>query len=190
MVSNKWLHVSIAALCCAAASYAQSLTGKWVGSASPYDNGLEMVLALNQGADGSLTGYISGGRFNDTITAGKIDGNKITLEAERAGRGGQPQKVTYTAERDGDKLKLTPPAFGGGRGPGGRGPGAGGRGPGAGGPPAGGPPPNRPPQDYLLARVSTEKPGAPPSRPVQIDLAPAKSNGLAATPPMGWDSWN
>jgi alpha-galactosidase len=192
MVSyRKWFHVSVAALCCAAASYAQSLTGKWVGSASPYDNGLEIVLALNQGADGSLTGYLNGGRFNDTITAGKVEGNKITLEAERAGRGGQIQKVTYTAERDGDKLKLTPPAFGGrgGRGPGpGGAPGAGGRA--AGGPPAGGPPPNRPPQQFLLARVSTAKPGAPPARPAMIDLAPVKSNGLALTPPMGWNSWN
>jgi alpha-galactosidase len=184
MVSNRiWLHAGIAALMCAATSYAQSLTGKWVGQASQYDNGLELVLALNQAPDGTLTGYISGGRFNDTITGGKIDGAKITLEAERAGRGGQPQKVTYTAEREGDKLKLIPPAFGG---RGGRGPG----GPGGPGRAAGGPPPNRPPQEYLLARVSTAKPGAAPARPTQIDLAPVKANTLAKTPPMGWNSWN
>jgi alpha-galactosidase len=190
MVSKQWLHLSVAAFCCAAASYAQSLTGKWVGSASQYDNGLEIVLGLNQGADGALSGYLTGGRFNDTITSGKVEGSKITLEAERAGRGGgQVQKVTYTAERDGEKLKLTPPAFGGGRG--GRGPGGpGGRGPGAGGPPAGGPPPNRPPQEFLLARVSTARPGTLPARPTQIDLSPVKANTLAKTPPMGWNSWN
>jgi alpha-galactosidase len=187
MVSNRsWLSATLAVLCCTAASYAQNLTGKWVGSASPYDNGLEMVLAINQGADGSITGYISGSRFNDTITSGKVEGNKVTLEAERAGRGGQVQKVTYTAEREGEKIKLIMPAFGGGRGPG-RGPGgaagAAGRGP-------GGPPPNRPPQEFLLARVSTAKPGAPPARPAQIDLSPVKANGLAKTPPMGWNSWN
>jgi alpha-galactosidase len=193
VLKRKWFSISLAALCCATASYGQSLTGKWVGAANQNDNGQELVLALNQGADGSLTGYIAGGRFNDTITSGKVDGTKITLEAERAGRGGQPQKVTYTAEREGDKLKLTPPAFGGrgGRGPGGPG-GAPGAGRGPGGPPAGGPPVNvnRPPQEFLLARVSTAKPGAPPARPVQVDLSPVKSNGLAKTPPMGWNSWN
>src|SRR4051794_36736815 len=156
MVSNrKWLHVGMAALCCAAAAYSQSLTGRWVGQASRYDNGLEFVLAVNQAADGSLTGYIQGGRFNDTITSGRIEGDKGTLEAERPGRGGTPQKITYNAVLEGGKLKLTMPAAGG-RGPGPAGPG---RGPGAGGPPAGGPPPApRPPQVFELARVSTEKP--------------------------------
>src|SRR3954467_3860349 len=137
----RWLPLAACALCCAAA-YSQSLTGKWVGFASPYDNGLEMVVALNQAADGTLTGYTQGGRSNDTITSGKVEGDKFTLEAERPGRGGgAPQKVTYTGVFENGKIKLTMPAFGG-RGPGGpgRGPGAGGA-PGAGGPPPGGPPP-------------------------------------------------
>ena len=81
----KWYGLGAAALCCAAA-YSQSLTGRWVGQASPYDNGLEFVLAVNQAADGSVTGYVQGGRFNDTITGGKVEGSNITLEAERPGR--------------------------------------------------------------------------------------------------------
>jgi alpha-galactosidase len=190
MVSNrKWLHVGMAALCCAAAAYSQSLTGRWVGQASRYDNGLEFVLAVNQAADGSLTGYIQGGRFNDTITGGRVEGNQVTLEAERPGRGGTPQKITYNAVLEGGKLKLTMPAAGG-RGPGPAGPG---RGLGAGGPPAGGPLPPRPPQVFELARVSTEKPEPMPAPAPLVKLAlpgPVKSNGLAKTPPMGWNSWN
>src|SRR4051812_49059492 len=139
----KWSLPALAAFACAA-SYGQSLTGKWVGQSSPYDNGLEIVVALNQGAGGSLTGYVQGSRSNDTITSGKVEGDKFTLEAERPGRGGGAlQKVTYTGVLENGKIKLTMPAFGG------RGPGGPGRGPGPGGPPpgmmAGGPPPGGPP---------------------------------------------
>src|SRR5204863_4906764 len=123
----KPLRIALAALACAALAHAQSLTGKWVGSASQYDDGLEFVLAVNQAADGAITGYIQG-RQNDTITGGKVEGDKVTLEAERPGRGGgSPQKIAYNGVLAGGKLKLTMPAFGG-------------RGPGAGSP-AGGPPP-------------------------------------------------
>ena len=70
MVSKRKLfHVGAAALCCAAAAYSQGLTGRWVGQASQYDNGLEFVLAVTEGAGGAITGgYIQGGRFNDTTT--------------------------------------------------------------------------------------------------------------------------
>src|SRR5947208_8473690 len=164
MVFNRQLvHLRSAVLCCASAAYSQNLTGRWVGQASQYDNGLEFTLAVNQAADGSLTGYIQGGRFNDTITGGKVDGSNVTLEAERPGRGGgAPQKITYNAVLEGGKLKLTMPAFGG-RGPG--------RGPGAGGPAAGGPPPApRPPQVFQLTRVSTAKPEPLPPRAPMVKL--------------------
>jgi alpha-galactosidase len=192
MLSNrKWFHVGVAALCCAASAYAQNLTGRWVGQASQYDNGLEFVLAVNQGSDGSLTGYITGGRFNDTITGGKVDGSAVTIEAERPGRGGTPQKITYNATLESGKLKLTMPAFGG-RGPGGPGRGPGGA-PGAGAPPAATPPPPRPPQIFELSRVSTDKPEPLPAKAPMVKLPmpePVKYNGLAKTPPMGWNSWN
>src|SRR5436305_11125125 len=180
VLNRKWVQLGAAVLCCAAAAFSQNLTGKWVGQASLYDNGLEFVLAVNQAADGALTGYIQGGRFNDTITGGKVEGDKVTLEAERPGRGGTPQKITYNAVLEGGKLKLTMPALGG-RGPG--------RGPAAGGPP----PPPRPPQVFELTRVSTAKPEPLPARAPLVKLempAPVKGNGLATTPPMGWNSCN
>ena len=54
---------------------AQNLTGRWTGNFSTADNGLEIVVALNQAADGTITGYILSPRSTDTITSGKADGN-------------------------------------------------------------------------------------------------------------------
>src|SRR5262249_2943183 len=75
-----------------------------------------------------------------------------------------------------------------------------GPGPGRGGPAAApggeqkGPPPQpRPPQVLELARVSNALPAPIPPRPAPVSLPmpePVKSNGLARTPPMGWNSWN
>src|SRR5450755_4258897 len=207
----KRLHLCAAALLSVALAGAQPLTGRWTGNFSTADNGLEIVVALNQAADGTITGYILSPRSTDTITSGKIEAGNVTLEAERAGRGGAIQKVTYTATVDGGKMKLTVPApnFGGqGRGPGAPGtPGAPGA-PGAGAPPPGagpgGPPPGAgggpgggrggQPQVIDLARVSTDVPKALPPRPDPVSLpmptTTVKYNGMAKTPPMGWNSWN
>ena len=193
----KCLHLSTVALLTAALAAAQPVTGRWTGNFSTADNGLEIVVALNQSADGAVTGYILSPRSTDTITSGKIEGNNLTLEAERAGRGGAIQKVTYTATVEGGKMKLTVPApnFGG--------PGRGRGGPGAspGGPPPAGRGPGGPgggrggqPQVIDLARVSTDVPKALPPRPEPVSLpmptTAVKYNGMAKTPPMGWNSWN
>jgi len=173
----------LAALLSLAAVHAQSVTGRWTGNFSTADNGLEIVVALNQTTDGNVTGYIISPRSTDTVTSGKVEGANLTLEAERPGRGGAVQKVTYTGTIEGGKMKLTVPApnFGGGRGPGPGGRGAGG---GRGGQP----------QVVELARVSTEIPAPLPPRPALVSLpmptTTAKYNGTARTPPMGWNSWN
>jgi alpha-galactosidase len=200
----KRLYLSAAALLTVALAGAQTVTGRWTGNFSTADNGLEIVVALNQAADGAINGYILSPRSTDTITTGKIEGSNLTLEAERSGRGGVVQKVTYTATVDGGKMKLTVPApnFGGqGRGRGG--PGAGGPPPGAGpgGPPPAGRGPGGPgggrggqPQVVDLARVSTDVPAALPPRPEPVSLpmptTPVKYNSMSKTPPMGWNSWN
>src|SRR6266567_1319361 len=105
----KWFPLTITLLACLTAAGAQNLTGRWIGPATTADDGLEFVLALNQASDGSLTGYIQS-RVNDRITAGTVEGSRFTLEAERAGRGGAIQKVTYTGALEGGKIKLTLPA--------------------------------------------------------------------------------
>ena len=184
------LLVSSALCAVSLAAYGQSVTGRWTGPATTADNGLEMTVALNQ-ADGKITGYVLG-RVTDTIVDGKVEGNTVTLEAERPGRGGEPQKVTYTGVLEGGRMKLTLPSFGGGRGRGG----APGANAGRAMPPAGPPPGSGgrgQPQVVELAHVSNEFQPLPP-RPAPVSLpapsAPVKSNGLARTPPMGWNSWN
>ena len=168
---------------CATCATAQNITGRWVGPATTQDNGQEMVVAVQQAADGKLSGYVMG-RQTDTISGGKVDGANVTIECQRPGRGGgNPQTVTYTAVIEGAKMKLTLPQFGGrgaGRGP-------------AGDQKA---PPKAPPAPTVLelARVSTEPPAPLPPRPAPVTLAKpteaVKSNGLGKTPPMGWNSWN
>jgi len=199
----KTLNLCAAALLSVGLTSAQNLTGRWTGNANTVDNGQEIVVAINQ-QGATITGYVIGPRSTDTITGGKIEGGVVTLEAERAGRGGgAAQKVTYTAKIDGGRMTLTMPAFGGGAGRGRGAPGA----PGAGGPPPGSPPagagrgPGGPgagrggqPQVLELARVNTDVPAALPPRPDPVSLkmpaTPVKYNGMAKTPPMGWNSWN
>jgi alpha-galactosidase len=51
----------------------------------------------------------------------------------------------------------------------------------------------RPGPQFHLKQVSTETPGPMPAPPRKISLPeaqPVPSNGLAKTPPMGWNSWN
>ncbi|HLH19195.1 MAG TPA: glycoside hydrolase family 27 protein [Bryobacteraceae bacterium] len=171
----RWLYFAASALLPLAA-HAQNVTGKWTGSASRYDNGIEITVALEQAAGGSITGYVEGPRSNDRITSGKLENGKLTLEAERAGRGGQMMHVTYTAEISGTKMTLTMPQMTfGGR--------AGGRGQQA---------PPRPPQVFELSRVSSKFPGPPPEPAPRVSLPmpePVRTE-LARTPPMGWNSWN
>src|SRR5262245_37979470 len=91
------------------AAYAADVTGRWAGPGNAADNGQEMVVALKQLPDGTISGYVEGARSTDTIVGGKLDGNTLTLDAERPGRNNAIQRVAYTGVVEGDKLKLTLP---------------------------------------------------------------------------------
>jgi alpha-galactosidase len=84
--------------------------------------------------------------------------------AEREANNNTRRRSSYSAVLEGGKLKLTMPTSG-----------------------------NRPPQVFEFTRASAEAPAplAPP--PPRIALAApsaVRDNGLARTPPMGWNSWN
>jgi hypothetical protein len=122
----RWLRFCVAALACAAAANAQSLTGRWEARMYQVDEGRKMVLALTQQA-GAVTGYMQ--QPNSTAVAildGKVAGNTLTFAVERPGRGARgaaasttppaPVRTEYSAVLQGDKLVMTMPSGPGGGG--------------------------------------------------------------------------
>jgi alpha-galactosidase len=173
----KLVRICAALLALAAAANAQRLTGRWEARMYQVDEGRKMILALTeQGA--TVIGYMqqSGGAGN-AILNGTFTGSTLTFSVERPGRGARgsttpvpPVRTDYTAVLQGDKLVLTIPTVAG-RGGGGRG--------------------TLNPLEFT--RVSTAAPGPLPAPPPKINLTsytPVPDNGLARTPPMGWNSWN
>jgi alpha-galactosidase len=136
------------------------------------------------------------------IVDGKVNGDQITFTTVTDVYG-EERRQEYTGSITADGLLIHPPA-GGGRGAGGPGgpggtplggraatagtapAGANGRGVGGGGGFGRG----GQPRELLAKRVSSD---TPPPMPEKVDLGPMKEvkyNGLAKTPPMGWNSWN
>ena len=173
----------------AASAFADDLTGRWVAETrGPDGEPRQTVFALK--AEGEkLTGYVSSPQGDTAISEGSIKGDEISFVVIRDFFG-QERKMQYTGKVTSDGLLIRMPGFGGG--PGGPG-GPGGGGPGGGGPGGPGGPP-RPPRELLAKRVSTEAPKPLPPPQPKIALSPPEkdvpANGLAQTPPMGWNSWN
>ncbi len=169
----KRFHVAIAiSALFAQAAVAADLTGHWVAS-QPGRNGQPQETSFWIKANGdTFTGYMSSRNGAIPIVNGKVAGDQITFTSVTDVYG-EERRQDYTGSVTADGLVIHPPA-GGGRGPGG--PGAPGRG--------------GPPRDLVAKHVSSE---IPPPMPEKIELGAmkeVKSNGLAKTPPMGWNSWN
>ncbi len=194
--------VAIIAVIAAHSLCAADLTGKWVvappagrgpapaaatpGAPPPANNETAYYFAAT---GNTFTGYLSQGQNNSAISDGKVDGDNVTFSVTRS-FGGNDTKVAYTAKLSGETLSITIPAAGG------RG---GGRGRGAAfgfGPPPAANTAATPPQPtvQMARRISTAVPPPMPVPPVKEALSPpangVKYNGLAAAPPMGWNSWN
>ena len=164
-----WLAFAFAAL--ALQLHADDWTGHWVmqapsGQAAPVPPpgapGPRGV-SLWLKADGTrLTGYMSG-RGDTPISEGKIDGDRLWFVIV-TDYYGEERRANYAGVLSGPELKITLPAMFG-----------------------------RGPREVTLTRVSTaDPPPLPPAAP-KISLPAAKDvsyNGLAKTPPMGWNSWN
>ena len=194
------------------ATYAADISGTWVAKTENSMMGeVEYVYELKVDASGKITGSQRLPFGDSPILDGKINGNEFELTVQQEFFGNL-SNVTVKGTIEGETLKITPP------GPGGGGPGRGrGNGPGAGpgfppdGPPPGGagapgPPPVGPGgrgRGGFASGPLTFRRGTPtPSyRGPSVDYAAlpkvelplrrtVSSNGLAKTPPMGWNSWN
>ncbi|HEY7307401.1 MAG TPA: glycoside hydrolase family 27 protein [Bryobacteraceae bacterium] len=154
----------VALLCavCAPIVYAADLTGHWMAKFEADGATRETSLYLKAEGD-LLTGYMFSNQGNEAIHNGKINGDSVSFIILRD-RFGEEQKLEFTGKVTGETLTLEPPH-----------------------------PSDRPARHIELKRVSAESPGPMPAPPPKISLPtaePVPYNGLAKTPPMGWNSWN
>jgi alpha-galactosidase len=147
----------------AVSSYAANLTGHWVATLHMRD-GRTRELSLYFEAKGDLlTGYMSGSQGNTSISDGKVTGDSISFAIIRD-EFGVVHKTEYRGTLENGALTIIFPGYDGG-----------------------------PRREIVFHQVSTETPKPLPPPPAKISLPPAAPvpyNGLAKTPPMGWNSWN
>src|SRR5215831_2046609 len=140
----------------------------------------------------SFTGQMVSSTDRREVKNGKLDGNTITFETQNSFNA-NPQQMR--GELNGDDLTIM--------GVGGRGRGPGGFPGGPGGPPPGAQGAGRGPGGLggrggnftppVFKKIAAEMKFPPEFQPTHKPLAPVKAmkpNGLAKTPPMGWNSWN
>jgi alpha-galactosidase len=183
---------ALAGLVWCATSFAQGLTGTWVFSVPGPDGTSRDTYFRLKESGGKISGVVQQGFNIRTIDeGGTAEGNHVKFATTYAGRGGQNVTSTYEGDLTGTELHLkTTGGFGGGRGPGGP-PGAGGgRGPGGGAPAGAAGGRGRGGPTEMVAVRTTEGAGLPPARIELPAFHEVKYNGLAKTPPMGWNSWN
>ena len=163
------------ALACAALAqqvHADDWTGHWVvepsGQNAPQPGrggrGGAPSISLWLKADGGrLAGYVSGRGGNTPISEGKIEGNRFSFVVV-TDYYGEERRANYSGELMGTELRVTLPAAGG-----------------------------RGPREVTLTRAATGDPPPLPLPAPKVSLPAAQAvpyNGLAKTPPMGWNSWN
>ncbi|HEV2425218.1 MAG TPA: glycoside hydrolase family 27 protein [Terriglobia bacterium] len=148
-------------LTAAPAAFAADLTGDWTATGvRPDGNKVEMMFRFKQ--EGSkLTGLVSLPSFDLPIVDGEVNGDRFSFAVEIHFRGNS-RTLSYSGTVTGDTLEISAP---------------------------------QPRGDVLLklaARRATVAEIAAnfPERIPPPALHPVPPNGLARTPPMGWNSWN
>ena len=154
------------------------LTGKWVAEkamapegpqgeeeAGPPGGGplMEAVLDLHQD-ETVLTGTVVNHMFDLPISGGSVEGDAVSF-ATTIEMAGMKMEIPFTGKIVDGKVELTVQAPGG-----------------------------MPPMTVLLRRATDEevlaRAGAIPERIEPPEIQPLVDDGLARTPPMGWNSWN
>lgn len=138
----------------------EDLTGRWVATTTD-NNGRKRETTLALIAEGAkLTGYISTQSADMFILEGRMDGDQISFAILREASG-EETKVNCTGRVTPQGLQVTLGNIG-----------------------------NRPADQLLAKRVSNDPPKMLPPKISLPAHTPVRSNGLAKTPPMGWNSWN
>jgi alpha-galactosidase len=154
----------VAAICAlfAPLTYAADLTGHWLATFQADGTVRETHLYL-KADENLLTGWISSNAGNEKIQDGKISGDTFSFSIVRDNFG-EERRAEYTGKINDETLTLTYPHPG-----------------------------DRPGRQVQFKQVSTATPGEMPANAAKISLPaapPVSYNGLAKTPPMGWNSWN
>ncbi len=139
------------------------LAGTWVTSITlPNGDKRDTTFAfIARGS--SLTGYLSNPQGDVPIVDGLMSGSEFSFATIRY-QGVDERKISYKGRITPEGIAVTMPGFGGGPG-----------------------------REVMARRISSEQPKPMPPAPPRILLPPAEPlpfNGLAKTPPMGWNSWN
>jgi len=160
--------VAVFSVLLAQTAFGADLTGHWVAN-TQLSNGQTRETSFWFKADADLlTGYLSNNQGGgQPITHGKISGNDVSFDIIRD-YFGEERKTEYTGKLSDGVLTLHMQAPATSSGP-------------------------TPTRELTFKRVSSEAPKPLPPEPEKISLPAAKDvayNGLAKTPPMGWNSWN
>lgn len=159
----KYLLIGICSAFLAQIGFAADVTGRWVAE-THVQNGetRETTVALKQEGE-KLTGYMTARRQSTEISDGRVEGDQISFDIVRDNFG-EERRTHYSGTVNGETLRLQMPGSGG-----------------------------RPGETLMAKHVSSEVPAPLPAAPPKINLRPFRDvppNGLALTPPMGWNSWN
>ena len=150
------------AILLAQTAYAAGFTGHWL-SVRKTSDGQTPENSLWLKADGDLlTGYSTGRDGSEPISEGKITGNEISFVIVRD-EFGKERRDLYRGSITDETLRLHRTWPDGGE------------------------------SDDTYKHISNETPPPLPPARAKIALPPAANvpyNGLAKTPPMGWNSWN
>jgi alpha-galactosidase len=147
-------------ICLAASAWSADLTGNWAIRQDMHD-GTERCTYFNLKQDGDrITGHIRNTQFYYAITESTGNADGFTIVASMTDVDKKPRKVTYSGKLTGDELHLALAGRGGA------------------------------PGTDMVAHRAPAGEGAYPARVELPALHKVPDNGLAKTPPMGWNSWN
>jgi alpha-galactosidase len=154
------IFVALSMSLCAFAA-AEDLTGRWVATETTANGQKRETTVALIAEGGSLKGFVATTRATMPIVEGRVAGDNASFTILREASG-VDKRVDCAALLTSDGLKITIPNDN-----------------------------NRPATVLIAKRVSSERPTMPaPKISLSNDFPAVRYNGLARTPPMGWNSWN